>query len=72
MGISTKRKPGVYESLQHDRSITIDLYQSNVFKLKNMHNTFDGSTFTEGLSTLEYELLSEKQFENYKRILVKI
>jgi predicted glycosyltransferase involved in capsule biosynthesis len=72
MGVSAKRKQGVYESLQHDRIIAQDLYHQNVSRLNSMQNVFDGSEFTEGLSTLEYELLSEKQFESHKRILVKI
>jgi predicted glycosyltransferase involved in capsule biosynthesis len=72
MGVSTNRKQGVYESLQHDRVITQDLYQQNVSRLHNMRNVFDGTKFIEGLSTLEYSLLAVEDTKNYKKIKVSI
>ena len=72
MGISTKRKPGVYESLQHERIIPPNLYHENVSRLKNMNSKFDGEKFIEGLSTLDFELQSVHPSEKYMKIKVKI
>jgi predicted glycosyltransferase involved in capsule biosynthesis len=70
--IPTKRKPGMYESLSHDRDIPHDLYQQNVSRLRNMKSTFDGKQFTEGLSTLSYSVIKEEENSLYKKITVSI
>lgn len=70
--IPTKRKMGVYESLQHERVIPQNLYQNNVKRLNDMGSLFDGEKMKEGLSTLEFELLSVQATDEYVKIKVKI
>lgn len=72
MGISPRRKMGVYESLHHDRIIPQNLYHDNVTRLHNMNSKFVGEKFIEGLSTLDFKLLSIHPSENYMKIKVEI
>jgi len=72
MGISTRRKMGVYESLHHDRIIPQNLYHDNVAKLNSMNSKFVNKKFIEGLSTLDFKLLSIHPSENYMKIKVEI
>lgn len=70
--VPTKRKPGMYQSLAHERIIPQDLYQQNIAKYRNMHNSFNGKEYSEGLSTLNYNVLETTETDLYKKITVSI
>ena len=63
---------GVYESLHNYRIIPQNLYHDNVTRLHNMNSKFVGEKFIEGLSTLDFKLLSIHPSENYMKIKVEI
>ncbi len=60
------------QSLSHERVITEELYNKNVYLLRNMMDSFNGSIFTEGLSSLEYKLKNKTDCGSYFKILVEI
>jgi hypothetical protein len=76
--IRVTRKNGRYRSLSHDRKITQDLYSENLRKffefkggpsLEHINQKID----KDGLTTLDYEILSEEKINNrVKLIKVKI
>lgn len=72
MGIAPRRKDGKYRSLDHTRHIDQIEYHKNVDRLRSMTNFYDGNKFTEGLSTLDYEVLDTHISERYIHIKVKI
>jgi hypothetical protein len=72
MKIPRMRKDGMYQSLSHQREIPQELYHKNIENLRNMMFSFNGETFSEGLNTLEYELLEEIKNDLYKKIKVKL
>lgn len=78
-GIRASRKNGRYTSLDHERKILQDLYSENLkkfFEFKNggidteaTHNKI----FSDGLTTLEYEVLEERELSSKSRLIkVKI
>jgi predicted glycosyltransferase involved in capsule biosynthesis len=77
-GIKVTRKNGRYQSLSHDRNITHNLYSENLRKffefkggpsLEHINQKID----KDGLTTLDYEILSEEKINNrVKLIKVKI
>ena len=76
-GIKVSRKNGKYQSLSHERKITQDLYSENLRKFFD----FKGSSIDrinqkigkDGLTTLDYEILSEKKINNRAKLIkVKI
>ena len=72
MRLKTMRKNGMYQSLSHKREVSQDLYTKNLEVLRTMTSSFNGTEFTEGLSTLEYKILDEHDSDNYKKIKVEI
>lgn len=77
-GIKCSRKSGKYRSLSHDRVITQDLYSENLkkffgFKSLPPELKIKNHIESDGLSTLEYEILESKQLsDKTKLIKVKI
>lgn len=59
LNIPLSRKSCRYRSLAHDRVIDNDLYRKNVQKLQNFDSSWNGHTFTEGITSLKYEVLKE-------------
>jgi glycosyltransferase involved in cell wall biosynthesis len=57
--IPLNRKKCRYRSLSHERLIDRDLYYKNIQRLENFDSTWNGKTFTEGLSTLDYSVIRE-------------
>jgi hypothetical protein len=76
--IKPARKNGRYRSLSHQREILQDLYNENLrkfFGFKNSTNIdhINAKIDSDGLTTLEYEVLSEKSISDKARIIkVKI
>jgi len=67
----TRRYPGAVRSLKHDRDINQEEYRKNIEKVREMWaNKLEFKT--EGLNTLEYEVLEEKNNEEYRMTLVRI
>ena len=77
-GIKTSRKNGKYRSLSHEREILQDLYNENLrkyFGFKNSPNIEDirSKISKDGISTLEYEIVSENKISEKSRLIkVKI
>lgn len=74
--VKASRKNGRYRSLSHERNITQDLYNENLrkfFGFKNGLNldTINQKVDSDGLTTLEYEVLEEKKIST-KATLVKV
>jgi hypothetical protein len=69
-GVKATRKNGRYRSLSHDRKIVQDLYSENLKKFFGFKNGGIGTEATQekigsdGLSTLEYEVLEEKKISD--------
>ena len=72
------RKNGRYQSLNHDRIIHQDLYNENLKKYFEFKNSTSREKILEniksdGLTTLDYEIISEKKInDKVKLIKVKI
>jgi len=74
--IKASRKNGRYRSLSHERNITQDLYNENLRKFFGFKNGLNLDTInqkidSDGLTTLEYEVLEEKKIST-KATLVKV
>lgn len=74
--VKTSRKNGRYRSLSHERNITQDLYNENLRKFFGFKNGLNLDTInqkidSDGLTTLEYEVLEEKKIST-KATLVKV
>jgi negative regulator of sigma E activity len=69
-GVKATRKNGRYRSLSHDRKIVQDLYSENLKKFFGFKNGGIGTEETQkkiesdGLSTLDYEVLEEKNLSD--------
>ena len=78
-GVKATRKNGRYRSLSHDRKILQDLYSENLRKFFEFKNGGIGTgetqkkIETDGLSTLDYEVLEEKKIsDRVTRVKVRI
>lgn len=77
-GIKSSRKSGRYRSLVHSREILQDLYNENLRKYFDFKNSLNIDKINEkidsdGLTTLEYEILSGKKISEKSRLIkVKI
>ena len=74
--IKASRKNGRYRSLSHERNIAQDLYNENLKKFFGFKNGLNLDTInqkidSDGLTTLEYEVLEEKKIST-KATLVKV
>ena len=74
--VKVSRKNGRYRSLSHERNITQDLYNENLRKFFGFKNGLNLDTInqkidSDGLTTLEYEVLEEKKIST-KATLVKV
>jgi len=74
--VKASRKNGRYRSLSHERNITQDLYNENLRKFFGFKNGLNLDTInqkidSDGLTTLEYEVLEEKKIST-KATLVKV
>jgi predicted glycosyltransferase involved in capsule biosynthesis len=74
--IKTSRKNGKYRSLSHERNIAQDLYNENLRKFFGFKNGLNLDTInqkidSDGLTTLEYEVLEEKKISK-RSTLVKV
>ena len=74
--IKASRKNGRYRSLSHERNITQDLYNENLRKFFGFKNGLNLDTInqkidSDGLTTLEYEVLEEKKISK-RSTLVKV
>ncbi len=74
--VKASRKNGRYRSLSHERNIIQDLYNENLrkfFGFKNGLNldTINQKVDSDGLTTLEYEVLEERKIST-KATLVKV
>jgi predicted glycosyltransferase involved in capsule biosynthesis len=74
--IKASRKNGRYRSLSHERNIAQDLYNENLKKFFGFKNGLNLDTInqkidSDGLTTLEYEVLEEKKI-SAKATLVKV
>ncbi len=75
LGIKPERRKGRYESLYHDKTQVIkEEYTASLNRLQaKWKESFNGSTFTEGLSSLEYAVLEETVLEdNVYKIIVEL
>ena len=73
MNIPRSRKNCRYRSLAHERPIDPVFYQKNLERLNKYMDYFDGKTFIEGLTTLEYKILSTENIdEKTTKITVSI
>jgi glycosyltransferase involved in cell wall biosynthesis len=73
--VDTYRKQCRYKSLNHDRDVQSDLYYQNLHKLQRFQSDSSANEAIEsdGLSTLKYEVVSEKKLtSNSKIIQVKL
>lgn len=73
-GIKSSRKAGRYRSLSHKREILQDLYSENLkkfFGFKNAPNIdqINSKIDSDGLTTLEYEIISEKSISDKSRMI---
>jgi len=77
-GMKPARKNGRYRSLSHSREIKEDLYSENLrkyFEFKNSPNTekIEEKIEKDGLTTLQYEVIEEKNLSSKTRLIkVKI
>jgi predicted glycosyltransferase involved in capsule biosynthesis len=74
--VKASRKNGRYRSLSHERNITQDLYNENLRKFFGFKNGLNLDTInqkidSDGLTTLEYDVLEEKKIST-KATLVKV
>ncbi len=74
--VKASRKNGRYRSLSHERNITQDLYNENLRKFFGFKNGLNLDTInqkidSDGLTTLEYEVLEERKIST-KATLVKV
>ena len=74
--IKASRKNGRYRSLSHERNIAQDLYNENLKKFFGFKNGLNIETInqkidSDGLTTLEYEVLEEKKISE-KTTLIKV
>lgn len=67
-GIKFMRRHNMYASLNHDRVIEKNLYSENLKNLNECLTRIDN----DGLNDLEYQILDDKIFEFYKKILIEI
>ncbi|NBV27834.1 hypothetical protein EBS02_02280 [bacterium] len=72
MEIKTSRKPGRYQSLKHEKIIQKDLYKVNLKKFFGFKNSPSLEQIfkkieSDGLSNLEYEILSEEKLSDTSR-----
>lgn len=72
--IKSSRKAGRYRSLSHKREILQDLYSENLkkfFGFKNSLNVdeINSKINSDGLTTLEYEILSERTISDKSRMI---
>lgn len=72
MKIETRRKNGKYFSLPHERKIDRNLHQANVKRLASVSSIFNGKTFEEGLTTLDYTLKTVEENIGYVKIYVEL
>ncbi len=75
MKLPIKRKNGMYKSLPHEKFTGWNTpeYAKILENLNNFYpNEFDGTKIIEGLSTLEYNLVSVEKHEDYTHIKAKI
>lgn len=73
MGVRMMRKACRFRSLSHDRNIVQQDYAKNVQKLQAFESSFADGKFVEGLSTLKYTVLEEKNDSaDYTHIKVSI
>ena len=74
--IKASRKNGRYRSLSHERNIAQDLYNENLKKFFGFKNGLNIETInqkieSDGLTTLEYEVLEEKRISK-KTTLIRV
>jgi len=74
--IKASRKNGRYRSLSHERNIAQDLYNENLKKFFGFKNGLNIETInhkidSDGLTTLEYEVLEEKKISE-KTTLIRV
>jgi hypothetical protein len=74
--IKASRKNGRYRSLSHERNIAQDLYNENLKKFFGFKNGLNIETInqkidSDGLTTLEYEVLEEKKISK-KTTLIRV
>jgi hypothetical protein len=78
MGLAIRRRTCRFSSLDHERVIDDQLYTKNVQRLHDFEETFVDGKFPEGLSTLQFEILEDRNVpfddstKDYRIVKVKI
>jgi hypothetical protein len=67
--VKADRRDGVFSSLQHNRDLDSDLYNSNLRRFRTFRSRAAEAIKNDGVSSLRYQLISKTMLSKHTRIL---